>query len=913
MSARALVALAMATIFSLLGPPPAQAAAPTVTTIDLVSPQELPQAQVRAAIGPLAGHPFARSAVRESLDRLWALGLFEAIKVEEHADGDGVRLVYHLRRRPWIVSRVWTGDLGVDPADIAAAARLALGGDGDDRTIAEARERVLDLLRRQGFLGARVEPQITEEPATNGRRLNMMVTAGNPARVGIVRIVGAGQVSLREIARAFGLDEGNRYRERAVRDGVEAVTALLHGKDFYDARAKVTTFPWDPATNRVSLELEVVEGPRYEVEFSGNEALSDRALSRRLALADRGPIDTFVVETAARAIEAAYRERGYAFAKASGTLKEGNGTRLVRFEITEGPRTIVGGVEITGSLETAPGTLLERLQLRPGRWFATPFRADLLEADVRALQGYLRGQGFADAVVGPARVSWSDDRTQANITVPVVEGPRLRVGAIRVEGASLVAPDKILAAMPLARGSVWDPERAEDGTRAIRQLYERLGAPSTEVRVETAREDGEITVTYAIREGPQTRIGRVLIRGALLTRESVIRERLPFNSGDPLDPDRLLMGQSQLADLGVFDRVDVEPLRPPETPFADVEVTVRERKPWRFEFGAGYGTDEGVRGFVEVGYDNLFGTGRSLRLRQKLNAGGEASKLGARTDLIYREPWVFDTRWDGEARLFWEYRQALGYDFERIGLRAQMSGELWREQVRGLDGSVWYRFYDIRRFNINPDLAASTIVEGRDRVASVAGALVLDRRDAPLNPTRGSLNFVSFETAAEPLGGSVSFLKGRLETAWTFSLLPPTVLTLAARVGLATPFANSQDLPIEDRFYAGGVNTVRGYREQRVGPLDANRDPIGGNALIVLNAEWRFPIWGWLGGAAFIDAGQVTSTVRELAASQFQVGVGGGLRLNTPVGPVRLDFGYALNEIPGERRFQVYLAIGHPF
>ncbi len=913
MSVRALVAFGAATMLWLVSPSLAGAATPVVTAIELVAPQQLPRDQVLAAIGPLRGQPRSRSAVRGSLDRLWALGLFDAVKVEEHEVGDGVKLVYHLRRRPWIESLTWTGDLGLDPAELSAAARLALGGDGDDRTVADARARALGALHRQGFLGAQVESRIVTEPATNGRRLTMVVTAGRPARLGLIRITGAGQVTAAEIGGAFGLSEGNRYRERAVRDGVDAVREFLHGRDLFDARVHATTFPWIPATNEVGIELDVTEGPRYEVEFSGNEALNARTLARRLTLHDRGPIDTFVVETAARAIEAAYRERGYAFVKASGALQERNGARLIRFEVSEGPRGFVKDVQLTGTLEVPAGALLERMQLRPGRWFATPFRADLLDADVRTLQAYLRAQGFADAVVGPARVTWSDDRTQASIAIPVVEGPRLRVGTIRVEGASLIGPDKILAAVPLAPGSVWDPDRAEEGARVIRRLYERLGAHSTEVKVDAAREDGAIGVTYAITEGPQTRIGRVLVRGALITRPSVIHERLPFKPGDPLNPDGLLLGQSQLADLGVFERVDVEPLQPPETPFADVEVTVRERKPWRFEFGAGYATDEGVRGFVEVGYDNLFGTGRSLRLRQKLNAGGEASAFGARTDLIYGEPWVFSTQWDGEARLFWEYRQALGYDFERAGLRLQMAGALWPEYVNGLDGSVWYRFYDIRRFNINPDLAASTIVEGRDRVASVGGALVLDRRDAPLDPKRGSLNFVSFETAAEPLGGSVSFVKARLETAWAFSLLPPTVLSLAARVGLATPFADSPDLPIEDRFYAGGANTVRGYREQRVGPLDSNRDPLGGNGLIVLNAEWRFPIWRWFGGAVFIDAGQVTSTVGELGLNQFLVGTGGGLRLNTPVGPVRLDIGYALNEIPGENRVQFYLAIGHPF
>ena len=139
------------------------------------------------------------------------------------------------------------------------------------------------------------------------------------------------------------------------------------------------------------------------------------------------------------------------------------------------------------------------------------------------------------------------------------------------------------------------------------------------------------------------------------------------------------------------------------------------------------------------------------------------------------------------------------------------------------------------------------------------------------------------------------------------------MVALAARLGLATPYGGTQDLPIEDRFYAGGANSVRGYREQRVGPLDAQGDPLGGNALVVLNAEWRFPIWRVLGGVVFVDAGTVTSQVNQLAWDTFRVGTGGGLRLNTPVGPIRVDFGYALTPIPGEGRFQAYFALGNPF
>jgi outer membrane protein insertion porin family len=890
----------------------ASAASPVVTAIDLESPQQLPRERVLAAIGPLAGQPLSRLAVRESLDRLWALGLFDAITVDELMDGIGIKLVYQLRRRPWLQSLAWRGDLGLDRADIAAATLLAPEGDADDATIAGARERVLALLRREGFLGARVEPQIAEDRATNGRRVTFLITAGPPARMGSVKITGAGRVPAREIARAFDLGGGDRYRERAVKDGAEAATALLRGRGFFDSRVTAVTFPWDPASNRVDVELRVVEGSMYTVEFSGNRALGNRELTRRADLVQLGPIDPFVLDTAAQAIAAAYRESGYAFARATGAMGERDGVRHIRFDVHEGPRTIVAGVEIIGSREVPADELLKRMTLRPGRWFSTPFRADLLDAEIRALEASLRAHGFAEAAVGPARLTWSDDQREVRIAIPVVEGPRLRVGAIHVEGATLISTDQILAALPLWQGGDWDPSRADEGLRAIDRLYQRQSSFGTEVTLDTARDGDKVNVTYRIAEGPQTRIGRVLVRGALLTRESVILERLPFGPGDLLDPERLLQGSSQLTDLGVFERVDVEPLQPPATPFADVEVTLRERKPWRLDFGVGYATDEGARGFVELGYDNLFGTGRSLRLRQKLNVGGEVSAFGARTDLIYREPWALGT-WDGEARLFWEYREALGYDFQRQGLNLALAGDLWKEEVRGLRGSVWYRFYDIRRFDIDPDLADSTIVPGRNRVASVAGGLTWDRRDAPLDPRRGSLHFASFETASDALGGDVNFLKARLETSWVFSWLPPTAVALAARAGLAAPYGGSQELPIEDRFYAGGAATVRGYREQRVGPLDARGDPIGGNGLVVLNGEWRFPIWRVLGGSVFVDAGAVTPEVRQLAWSAFRVGVGGGLRLNTPVGPLRFDLGYALTPIPGEDRIQFYFALGNPF
>jgi outer membrane translocation and assembly module TamA len=198
-------------------------------------------------------------------------------------------------------------------------------------------------------------------------------------------------------------------------------------------------------------------------------------------------------------------------------------------------------------------------------------------------------------------------------------------------------------------------------------------------------------------------------------------------------------------------------------------------------------------------------------------------------------------------------------------------------------------------------------------VGKVTPAVTADYRDNPLDPKTGSLHTLSVALAGPYLGSQASFVRSQAETAWYFNWPPTTTIALAARLGLATPLGTSTSLPSQERFYAGGSSTIRGYPQDKVGPLDSNGNPLGGNALAIGNLEWRFPIWRWLGGAAFLDSGVVAPDLGSLTVSRVKTGVGGGLRIKTPVGPLRLDVGYALNPIEGENRWQLYFAIGHAF
>src|SRR5262249_19479325 len=204
----------------------------------------------------------------------------------------------------------------------------------------------------------------------------------------------------------------------------------------------------------------------------------------------------------------------------------------------------------------------------------------LVDHDAGVVLAYLRTQGYADAKVGPAAVHFSSDRTKARIAIPVDEGPRFTVGAVTIDGAHVFTAREVEAALPFKPGAAWEPRKEEDGQRAIEALYAGKGYHGAVIRSMIETRGSTIDVRYDIDEGARTRIGRILLRGLLLTREDTVRRALPFQSGDVLTPSKLLEGQRRLGDFAAFDSVSVDPLNPPPTPYADVEVSIRERKPW---------------------------------------------------------------------------------------------------------------------------------------------------------------------------------------------------------------------------------------------------------------------------------------------------------------------------------------------
>ncbi|HEY7076580.1 MAG TPA: POTRA domain-containing protein, partial [Solirubrobacteraceae bacterium] len=358
---RAWAALATLIFCSALAAP-GDAAPPLVTAVETSSITPLPEDRVRAAIGPLSGKPLARDAVRTSLDRLWGLGLFSAIRVDEVPKPDGIVLRFVFTTRPLVRKISWEGEPGLDLAEVAAVAALAVGEEASPERLARAERDVLARYRENGYLAARAQVRAEPVPGTGDRDVTVVLNGGEPAKIGEVRLLGETGLPADQLRKALDLREGKAYRESLVRDRVRAAEERLREEGYFTARVTAGKPDWQPGPNRVHLDVEVAAGPRFRVEFEGRQALSPSALRSRLTFGTSGSADEVEREASALQVEAAYRERGYHWVEVKPSETRDGDVRVLHFAIEEGPRVVVESVTFSGNQAVPADQLAKDLE-----------------------------------------------------------------------------------------------------------------------------------------------------------------------------------------------------------------------------------------------------------------------------------------------------------------------------------------------------------------------------------------------------------------------------------------------------------------------------------------------------------------------------------------------------------------------
>jgi outer membrane protein insertion porin family len=539
---------------------------------------------------------------------------------------------------------------------------------------------------------------------------------------------------------------------------------------------------------------------------------------------------------------------------------------------------------------------------------------------------WYRAHGFLSPSV-TARVDQADDPPRATVVFAVEEGPQTIIDAMHISGQEAVPLDAILLRYHLQEGEPY----VEAGLRAARaamlEAYSEAGYVYATVDATSTISPDRTRAGIQIRieEGPAVTVGRITLTGNERTKDQVILRELTLKPGDPYNPRRIFDNQRRVAQLGFLREVRLAPTDPErQESVKDLRLSVKERDAGMVDLGVGYSNYEGMRGFGEITYRNLMGLGRQASLRL------EGSRIERKSLLSYRHPWLFDPRIDGKAALLHEVREEETRNYQRSTYGVSFGVD--RTLLPRLFGTLVYEYEinDFESLDANTPQNLLPFDQDRSNVGSITPSLIWNTRDDLFNPRTGALATLAVETAALVLASQEQFWKVTAGTSRFVPLSKPVVLALGTRAGVASRFGETKEaliqaadpgtdvripllLPPNERFYVGGRSTIRGYEEDTVGPELPDGTPTGGNVFLLLNAELRVTVVGSLGFVVFWDGGNAWLDQDSIRWTDIKTTAGGGLRLNTPVGPLRLDYGHKLNWNPGEAHGTYHFTLGHAF
>jgi outer membrane protein insertion porin family len=648
----------------------------------------------------------------------------------------------------------------------------------------------------------------------------------------------------------------------------------------------------------------------YALEFRGADGLSGRE-ARRAVRPDLERFTTpglapLALEDAAWSLERVYKRLGYPYARVLGEEDRTPGGRpLARLVVDEGPRVTLGRVIFNGARALDPDDLEllvegpERGLFGGRRWFVQ----DELEAGLETVLELYRSRGYLDARLSPPVIDFGTEGTRADVSVDVEEGRAWRLAQVELVGAPPELEKKLRAVVRHELSAPASPALPRVLRGRCEDVLGRHGYADARVNVvrETRDEEGGIELVLGVETGQTVRIGRVAFSGNVRTSEKLLRDALEIEEGDRYDSAEFVAASRRLQSLDLFSsvRLDLEGEGPKRT----LVVTVEELSRREFYVEPGYGSYERYRLLGGWKQRDWLRTGYRLELEGVIGPLARSGKIG-----------LSDARFLGtddraDLTFFGNRREEPSFTKSELGSRFTLTHRV----SSNLETSAAYSLRQSRVFDVDATVPDPGALETVD-ISSVTLAASHDTRDEPFAPTDGHLGRLSVEYAPGFLGSELEFLR----TIWTasifFDLWSGAVLGSSWRGGSIMPRQGSTTIPLQERFFNGGENTVRSFRENELGPKDANGDPIGGEAFNVLSLELRQHLLGRLDGVLFFDTGNVVEKASDtFTFDDLEIAVGTGLRYLLPVGPIRLDVGFNPGHDDDEDAYVIHLSVGMAF
>jgi outer membrane protein assembly complex protein YaeT len=932
-----------------------------IADVQFPNGQPLDPADLARVLPLKKGQPLHSSDVAQAIDGLFATGRFEDIVVEAESSADGVILRIVTQNARFLGGIAVEGKIIDAPnrAQAEGAAQLSLGSQFHDSDIGEAVDRIERLLRANGFYEAQVTPEV--EPADHAQQvfLNFRVKEGKRARYDTPVITGEIKLPDRTILSATGwrfplIHWWKHVSNSRTRSGVQGVSNKYGSRDRLMARVELKKLDYDSKRRRVHPNLEIDAGPKIKVTAveatDSRRAPTRRALTRRLLkryvpVFQQRAVDDDLLETGKRNLQEYFQSKGYYDVTVDFKAQPvRDDQETVEYAISRGMSYKLVRVSITGNRYFDTASIRERMFMQPAGFlvlrhgrYSEAFR----RRDEQSITNLYTSNGFREAKV-TSEVTKDAGGSAGNIggniavTVHIEEGPQWVVDDLAIHGATQFKPAE-LPSLASSKGQPFSEVNIANDRETLLTFYYTRGFPKASFNASWKTETpGRVSVVYSVTEGEREYVRDVLLSGLKTTRRSVAGRSIKMKAGDPLSPTAQTDIQKTLYDLGVFANVETA-VENPDGGTTDKYVLYHFEEANRYTMTIGFGAQlaqfgtpsstslgspGGTTGFspeasLTLSRLNFLGLGQTVSWQ------GVYSSLEKRATLTYLQPRFLNV--EGQ-NLTYKLLYDDTLDVRTFAARREeASVQLSKKFSRGLTGMLEASF---RQDNVSdiviPVLLVSQFLQSV-RLGMLSGNIVQDRRDNPANPRHGSYNTASFDLSGRFFGSQRSFGRALLRNATYYPIGKSWVLARQTQFGVIVPFSPpagidaQESVPLPERFYAGGADSLRAFPFNQAGPRDIGAPlvpggtpseptgfPLGGNALFINNIELRFPFIGQnLQGVLFHDMGNVYSSLGAISFRFHQNNsqdfdymvhdVGFGIRYRTPVGPVRLDLAYSIN------------------
>lgn len=836
------------------------------------------------------GDAFNPAAITGGIKLAFLKGIFEDISVEVD-DNDRSHIIVKVRERDIIRKIIITGNQRLSKKIMKNHFSLKEEQVMRYDRMEDAIRDIKDALSERGF--PRADVKLSVENAGMPYRVNLLLTVdeGMPEIIKSIRVIGHEEA--RELIK---IDEGDIYDQVNLRKEMERIR--LHYKK--DNFLKPVVGPYTFSNG--NLDVNIYPGKKLEVIFENNSALNSKDLIKEVPFFDAEDFRDDLVEEAISRLVSLYQSKGFPFVQIAPVITSDKDTVTLRFFIFEGDKVIVNSVTFDGITIPAKN-LKELMSLREKR----PYNPDFVEQDKETLTEFYNALGYLSAGVGDVKVSIKNSR--ADIHIKITEGAKTLIENIEIRGAVLISKKRIVDVVRIKADDSYNGVDISDARYRIIDLYWNNGFIDSKVEIRQEKGEKGIKIIFEIEEGNITLFGNTVISGNSETKNEVIKRELPYNSGAPFNPYLLARTRQRLYKLGLFTDVDVDAIEK-EGDAKNVHVKVKEGNAGAVEFGIGYGDYERFRGSFDISYRNLFGMNRQISFRT------EVSSIEQRYILNYTEPWFLGKPFPFKVFLIKEERTEktieTGETRYKLSRHTASAGfeKKFSERVKG---DIYYDFSLVKTFEVKPDVILTKEDNGTVAISGIRPGIAYDTRDNPFDPRKGVLAGITMKTATKYLFSETDFVKTILSGSVYKELSKYFVVAVSLKSGMAYGFNDTTDLPLVERFFLGGRTTVRGYEQDTLGPKGANGSPTGGNAYVLTNLELRTYIGKSFGFVTFLDGGNVWRKTGDVKLSDMKYTAGAGIRYNTPVGPLRIDYGHKLDRETGESRGEVHFSIGHAF